>query len=69
MKRKIGELSIVRRKEQESVEPELKKMAARTVKAQWTNWQVLYLPSKIFAVKKFYFSVLFVISCIFVNLN
>ena len=40
MKRKIGELSIVRRKEQESVEPELKKLAARTVKAQWTNWQV-----------------------------
>ena len=66
MKRKIGELSIVRRKEQESVEPELKKMAARTVKAQWTNWQVLYLPSETF---KILFFCLFVISCIFMNLN
>jgi hypothetical protein len=42
LKRKIGELSVTRRKEQEAVLPELKKMNARTTQALWTNWQVLH---------------------------
>ena len=40
VKRKIGSLSATRRREQESVLPELKKFQARTSQALWTNWQV-----------------------------